>query len=99
MYTNVHRGWHHGWDGASPGPVASRAYHDHKVNAKYDYGKSSSALATASRHSQVCFVICIYMYTCVHIYMYIYIYIYICTYICVCIYIYVYVCIYIYAYL
>eukprot|EP00277_Geminigera_cryophila_P008871 CAMPEP_0179406572 /NCGR_PEP_ID=MMETSP0799-20121207/971_1 /TAXON_ID=46947 /ORGANISM="Geminigera cryophila, Strain CCMP2564" /LENGTH=234 /DNA_ID=CAMNT_0021177655 /DNA_START=7 /DNA_END=711 /DNA_ORIENTATION=+ len=48
-----YRGWHHGWDGASPGPVASRAYHDHKVNAKYDYGKSSSALATASRHSQL----------------------------------------------
>jgi hypothetical protein len=26
-----YRGWHHGWDGGNPGPVATRSYHDHKV--------------------------------------------------------------------
>jgi hypothetical protein len=29
-----YRGWHHSWDGGNPGPVATRAYHQHEVGLR-----------------------------------------------------------------
>ena len=37
-----YRGWHHSWDGGHPGPVATRSYHNHEVNQRYDYGATAS---------------------------------------------------------
>ena len=43
-----YRGWHHSWDGGHPGPVATRSYHKHEVNQRYDYGAHTAASPSSS---------------------------------------------------
>jgi len=45
-----YRGWHHSWDGSRPGPVATRSYHNHAVNERYDYGADAAPTTVMRRH-------------------------------------------------